>query len=576
MKIKKVTVHNFRSIKHGSFYLENYSLLVGENNAGKSNVFRALRVFYDHDLKFDPKLDLPKFSNSEDKESWIEIEYQTTEEEQENLKEEYRSSNGILIVRKILATEDLKYKTKIEPKQSNIFAYENGILSDNYFYGAQNISLSKLGKIIYIPELSKIDDSLKLSGPSPLREMINFVMKKVVEKSESFSILNKAFEEFNTSFRTEESKDEFSINNIEKDINSEVSNWGIQFGLNLNQIQSADIVKTLVSHYIKDNNLNQVVSIDSFGQGMQRHLIYTLLKLSTKYSDTKQQKKKEFMPDFTLILFEEPEVFLHPSQQEKMNVSLQLLGENINQQVIITTHSPMFVSKNINRLSSLIKIKKEISTDFFQIKEEDALSLFADNTSMFRFFLNKLSDSTIIASDKAEIRRRFASETDDENLKLEQEKFKYALWMDSERTSLFFAKHVLICEGATEKVFLDYLMDTKWTELKDKHIYIVDAMGKFNIHRFMNLLNMLGIKHSVLMDKDSSNIQSMVNEFIDNNIGDYTYKIHYFAKDLEDFLGIATPVRKDLKPLNVMYKYSEGEIYEDKVMELKALFETLV
>jgi predicted ATP-dependent endonuclease of OLD family len=54
-------------------FLEDYSLLIGENNAGKSNVIRALRIFYEND-NFNEDVDFPKFS-TDDKESWIEIEY---------------------------------------------------------------------------------------------------------------------------------------------------------------------------------------------------------------------------------------------------------------------------------------------------------------------------------------------------------------------------------------------------------------------------------------------------------------------------------------------------------------------
>lgn len=39
-----------------------------------------------------------------------------------------------------------------------------------------------------------------------------------------------------------------------------------------------------------------------------------------------------------------------------------------------------------------------------------------------------------------------------------KEAIRYSLWLDTERSSLFFADMVLICEGATEKVFIDYLI----------------------------------------------------------------------------------------------------------------------
>ncbi len=33
MKIKNITIHNLRSVPDGQFNLDNYTLLVGENNA---------------------------------------------------------------------------------------------------------------------------------------------------------------------------------------------------------------------------------------------------------------------------------------------------------------------------------------------------------------------------------------------------------------------------------------------------------------------------------------------------------------------------------------------------------------
>ena len=71
------------------------------------------------------------------------------------------------------------------------------------FYGARNISQSKLGKVIYIPDICKTDDTLKLSCPSPFRNMVNFVMKKLVKNSAAFKKLGDSFEDFNIEFKEE-------------------------------------------------------------------------------------------------------------------------------------------------------------------------------------------------------------------------------------------------------------------------------------------------------------------------------------------------------------------------------------
>ena len=179
MKIKSITIHNFRSIKEAKFDPYDYSVLVGANNAGKSNVLTALRIFYEDGIKFNEKSDFSKFP-TEDNETWIEIEYLLTDDEFHNLKEEYKNPNNILKVRKYLKSQD---GNRVKANQSNIYGYENDMLSENLFYGARNVSEAKLGLVIYIPEVTKTDETLKLTGPSPLRDVITFVMKKVVLNS---------------------------------------------------------------------------------------------------------------------------------------------------------------------------------------------------------------------------------------------------------------------------------------------------------------------------------------------------------------------------------------------------------
>ncbi len=48
-------------------------MLIWANNAGKSNVITALRIFYEDGIKYNENSDFPKFQ-ADDNESWIEIE----------------------------------------------------------------------------------------------------------------------------------------------------------------------------------------------------------------------------------------------------------------------------------------------------------------------------------------------------------------------------------------------------------------------------------------------------------------------------------------------------------------------
>lgn len=240
MKIHRVILHNFRSIPDMDIDLGDYCLIVGENNTGKTAFLTALRMFYEEGgAKFNRKIDFPKFSVDDD-ESWIEIHYMTNPNEQGLLKEEYRSPDSILRVRRYFHSSGPHL---VRSNQSNIYGYVGGQLSKSLFYGARNISQAKLGKAIFIPEVAETEEALKLSGPSPFRDMVNFVMKSAVLKSATFEDLRESFERFNEGFREEASRSGFSINSLIEKINQEIDHWGIRFGVHVNPIRPESIVK---------------------------------------------------------------------------------------------------------------------------------------------------------------------------------------------------------------------------------------------------------------------------------------------------------------------------------------------
>jgi len=320
-----------------------------------------------------------------------------------------------------------------------------------------------------------------------------------------------------------------------------------------------------------DNLDGQKVNINSYGQGLQRHLIFTLIRLSSKYTDKRIERKKDFNPDFVLLLFEEPEAFLHPTQQEILNINLHTLASEENQQVIITTHSPTFASRNLEDIESIIRLDKSDAITFTYQLNSNALSeLFDENLSMFKFFSEKSVDLAVPERIRNKIiHDNLGDPNADLCKKLEQESIKYFLWLDAERSALFFAKHVIICEGATEKVLLNHIVDNRWPCLKEKHIYFLDAMGKYGIHRYMNLFKHLGISHSVLIDSDQDrDVHALVNNFICSNKNSFTIGIHAFERDLEAFLEFPRAPRGDLKPVHALDCYKRGMINDEKLGEL--------
>lgn len=407
--------------------------------------------------------------------------------------------------------------------------------------------------------------------------MISFVFKKVLEKSKPFSELSSSFEKFNADFKTEESSDGMSMDSLKNDINQELRTWQFSFGFDINPIKSDIIIKNLIEHYLEDDNLQvgkKRVDMKNIGQGLQRHLIYTMIKLAAKYDDDKKvTEKKEFNPDFTLILFEEPEAFLHPSQQELLNIGLKQIATEPDQQIFCTSHSSIFVSRNINNLSEVKRINKDAGVSkIYQVDDRIIMELYSDNVEINQYFQNQI-DKGIPEADERDLKRLIS--TKDDETRLIEEAIKFSIWLDSERSSMFFAKHILICEGASEKAFIEYLMNSKWLELKENHIYCLDSLGKYNIHRYISLLTRFGLSFSVLMDYDEDKKE---HKYINQFIKDKTEKVYGFDKDFESFLGIP-PVpanRHDLKPLNILRSYEKGLISAETIAILKDIIVGLI
>ena len=568
MRIQEVTIHNFRSIEHQTIRMKDFTLVAGENNAGKTNLITALRTFYeDGGAKYNEKKDFPKFS-TEDDESWIEIEYRLESDELASLKDEYKGLDSTLRVRRYFKAND---KSLVEAKQSNIYAYENGQLSTTLFYGFKNVAGGKLGEVIYIPEMAKSSDTLKLSGPSPLRDIANFVFKKVVANSKSFQRLNESVAALNQEFHAKSSDDVFNLNGLVKDINRELNLWDIDFGFRINDVKPEDIVKNLLEHFIRDRNLNdEEIDVDNLGQGLQRHIIYTLIRLSAKYVDKATPKKKDFSPQLTLILFEEPEAFLHPTQQEALNRSLHTLIKE--SQILITTHSPIYVSRNICDIPSIIRVnKREGRSEVFQISDEDLACLHDANVGLYKHLSHLLANSSVAEEVKRNIKKNhLGDENPDMAKKVDEESFRYSLWLDAERSSAIFAKNIIICEGATEKAVLDYLLENRWDDLARENLYIFDSLGKYNIHRFMGFFGALGIPHCVLYDGDSDrNVQKYVNDFVESKKNKFTIAIDHFPADFESELGITLPRSNHLKPLNALKAIDDGSVSDTVIQSLK-------
>lgn len=552
MKLTYLSIHNFRGIIDVSMAFHPYGLVVGANNSGKSTIIDCIRAFYEKDgFKFKKDADLP-LKGAVDQESWVELTFALVDEEHNSLKDEYKTAEKSLKVRKYFQTVEKLHDGK--NAAGSILGYKaDGRLSNEPFYGAKNVQSGKFGDLIYIPAISKIDEHTKLSGPSALRDLITNIMSDVVEGSDAYKTLTSSVTTFADSVREIKTEDNRSLSTFEVDLNALLAPWQTNFNLTFTTPSTAEIIKSMLGWDIRDNYLEKPQGVEYFGSGFQRHFIYSLIQLGAKYVPQKVSKKtKDFAPSLNLVLFEEPEAFLHPPQQEDLARNLIKVSEAADWQIVCSTHSAHFVSRNAMRIPAIIRARREkgiVST--FQIDEAR---------------WNNIVDANHTIQQVAAKYPKVQQSMQADDLKPEMESVKYFLWLNPDRAGMLFAQYVLLVEGPSETALINRLLDDGKLALP-QGTYVLDCLGKYNIHRFMNLLSGLGVFHAVLHDDDNNaNEHQELNQLIANSKNaDFTQAVVTIPKDLEDFLGVTPPGSSHRKPQHLLYRYATNQINEVKL-----------
>lgn len=550
MKLREVKIHNFRGIVDAQVRLSDYTLLVGPNNAGKSTLMDAVRAFYEKDgYKYKHDRDFP-FMGTTDQESWVELTFELDDAEHASLADDYKVTTKTLRARKA-------FKAAEKGREGAIFAYKaDGTLSDDAFYGAKNVQSGKLGDIVFIPAVSKVDEHTKLTGPSAFRDLLTNVLEAVVESSPSYVKFSDDFETFAEGIKTESTSDGRSLAGLEEELSALLASWGTKFQLDLRSPSTAEIIKSLLSYQCVDKTHGKSLAADQFGSGFQRHFVYSLIRLGAKYITKKVSKKtKDFTPTMTLILFEEPEAFLHPPQQEVLAESLVKLSSSPHQQVLCSTHSSHFVSRNASQIPSIARMRREGAQIIVNQIDPDTWKQIVDANQMINS----------IATKWPKLKKRL----EDDDRKPEMEAVKYFLWLNPDRCGLFFANHVLIVEGPSEQALINKLIGESAIARPAGGLYVLDALGKYNIHRFMSLLSHLGITHSVLHDDDRNKDEhAELNKLItDTKHATLTTAIKQIPGDIEALLGVPVAKSDHRKPQHLLFLHDTRQLDAAKLEE---------
>lgn len=501
--IKKIHIKNFRSIDNIDFETYENNLILGANNSGKTTIIDALRWFFSKEYKFNPERDLPL--NNNNAQPFVEITFS------KKIKISLTYSNG-------------KEIYKLSGGKKKQYTTIDSILNE------LKINLN----VLYIPSVTNVNDYIKLSGQSPLRKILLDILTQCGQKE-----YKKEWESLVQATNIIKGSQ-----SIITDLNDELKDWDVSLSINSPTPNIESLIKNFVNVKIS-HNAQDYFDIENVGSGLQRQLIFKLLKAINKQSNPNNVPKT--VKQCNILLFEEPEAFLHFDQQQELARTLK--GLSSTNQVFVTTHSHAFLSRNIADLKTIIRVYKEgATTKVVCISNSEAI--YNRNIDEINNFIGAPNSN--------------------------EECYRYFNYLDGIRGAMFFAEKVLLVEGQTEVIFINKLVDDGKINLL-RGLYVVETLGKFNMPRFMNLLYAFKIPYAVLHDLDTSENQGRWNALIKKVGTKHKSKVFRYenAIDLERFIGIDVPNRKDLKPLSILYKYEKGIITTENLNKFIKLINTI-
>ncbi len=345
MFISKITLENFRCFKGKTDILLNSGInfFVGDNNAGKTTIFKAVEFI----KSGKQKEDWITKNLSEDAEVSVELELKGDDVAQllatDKLKkyQSYLVGDDKLILKrssKESAWTDSKGKQKnISLKNITFYNPETKVFENPS--GIDTV-LSSLFEAQFVYSDLKNEDYQGFGKTNIAGRLISDVTEQF-KTSPEWKELERAH---NIAFGTEGLTQLLSSvqNSVQKVLNEQYGEATVEFNFGLPTLDSFFKNGTIM---LEENGIKTDVS--EKGTGMQRALALSLIQV---YAGIDNQVRG-ILKTPLFFFIDEPETFLHPQAQDKLLASLETISKN--SQIFITTHSPYLLrsyNKNSHKL----------------------------------------------------------------------------------------------------------------------------------------------------------------------------------------------------------------------------------
>ncbi|SFT71651.1 Predicted ATP-dependent endonuclease of the OLD family, contains P-loop ATPase and TOPRIM domains [Algoriphagus locisalis] len=355
MKISKIKIENFRSIKSTEFKTDNFNIVVGQNNCGKTNFFEAVEFFFNGAGRGGLSNDL-KFKRQSDLEILVEIEFSGAQNGADKMRHEGNKTK----ILNVLGESDFVTisRNSTTPNKRKVFVNGAEVNPGTGFDAALNDFLPKFE---YINTKQYYDSVAKYGKTTPIGIMLSGVLSAILESNQQYQDFQNKFKEL---FEGDDSeiKTQFDLIGGKVKVNLEK-----QFPdtSKVNFEVTAPVFDDLLKNFETTVDDGIETSAEEKGDGMQRALMLAIIQTFAEFRKESEDEGKSF-----LFFIDEAELHLHPTAQRNLKNVLHELSESTDQ-VFINTHSSVFVADNYPNQKIFKAEKNEGATE---IEPTDDLS----------------------------------------------------------------------------------------------------------------------------------------------------------------------------------------------------------